>query len=89
MGWCRMCRYVSFVWWTSIAPLPRKIRRRVWNKHLLLRWYRLWIREEETHPSLDIDHEAMLEMDDGERGRYLANLYKRRECAHQNGLAKH
>ncbi len=60
--------------------------RKIWNKRLLLWWHRLWIRKDEFHNSLDIDPDAMMEMDEREKEEYLANLIKRRKAAHQKDL---
>jgi len=77
-------RSILYFWWLLyVKPLPGKIKRRIWNKHILLWWYRLWIRKDEFHRSLDMDSAAMLEMDDGEKGTYLADLVRRREIAHR------
>lgn len=65
-----------------------KIKRCVWNKHLRLWWCRLWIRRDELHSSLDIDPEAMIEMDEQEKKQYLADLTERREEAHRRDLAR-
>ena len=81
-------RLVLFVRWLDIKSLPGKIKRRIWNKRLLLWWYRLWVREDEFHRSLDMDVAAMLEMNERERKKYLADLVHRREIAHQRDLAK-
>jgi len=53
--------------------LPEKLtdlRRRIWNKRLLLWWYRLFIRRDEFHRSLSSDLEAMLVMDSSELRKY-------------------
>ena len=62
--------------------------KKIWNKRLLLWWYRLWIRKDEFHKSLDIDPDAMMEMDEEEKERYLADLVRRRKKAHQKDLAR-
>ena len=88
MKWHEKIRIVLYVWWLDVKSLPGKIKRRIWNKHILLRWHRLWIRKDEFHRSLDMDGAAMLEMNEQERSKYLADLARRREIAHQRDLAK-
>jgi hypothetical protein len=70
-----------FVFWLNIKEIPAKTRRWVWNKHLLLWWYRLWIRRDEFHSSLNMDLDAMLEMNEKEMERYSKDLIKRRLTA--------
>lgn len=79
-------KYVLQIWCFRIRVFPDKIRRYVWNKHLLLWWYRFWIRKDEFHKSLDMDILAMMEMNKEERKKYLLDLLKRREIAHQRGM---
>ncbi|MEA1937148.1 MAG: hypothetical protein U9N04_03485 [Patescibacteria group bacterium] len=76
------------IWQHKIKSFLDKTKRRVWNKRLQLWWYKLWIREDEFHSSLDIDPEAMMEMDKREEEEYLANLRKRRKTAHQKDLVR-
>ena len=79
-------KYFLIVWWYDVKSLPGKIKRRIWNKHILLLWHKLWIRKDEFHKSLDMDPVAMLEMNKKERKKYFADLVKRREEAHQRDL---
>ena len=79
-------KYFLIVWWYDVKLLPSKIKRRIWNKHILLWWYKLWIRKDEFHHSLDMDGVAMLEMNEQERKKYFVNLVRRREKAHQRNL---
>lgn len=88
MKWHKEVLFVLSVWWINIKSLPGKIKRRIWNKHILLWWHRLWVRDDEFHQSLDIDTGAMLEMNKKERDLYLKDLLKRRESAHQKNLTK-
>ncbi|MBU4142592.1 hypothetical protein KJ590_01145 [Patescibacteria group bacterium] len=60
-----------------------RIRWRVWNKHLLLFWHRLWIRRNEFHGSLRLDADALMVMNKKERGRYVKDLFRRRRIAHE------
>lgn len=50
-------------------------------------WGQLWLRRDEFHPSLDIDVDAMLRMNEPDRARYLQNLTRRRNAAHERDLA--
>ena len=59
---------------------------RVWNKHLLLSWYKLWVRKDEFHRSLDLDGRALEVMTKKERQIYCKDLVKRREIAHYKDL---
>lgn len=88
MKWYEKVRIVLYVWWLDMKSLPDKIKRRIWNKHILLWWHRLYIRKDEFHRSLDMDGAAMLEMNEQERKKYLEDLVRRREIAHQRDLAK-
>ncbi|OGG89703.1 hypothetical protein A3H55_03685 [Candidatus Kuenenbacteria bacterium RIFCSPLOWO2_02_FULL_42_16] len=88
MKWQEKVRIVLYVWWLDIKSIPGKIKRRIWNKHILLRWHKLYIRKDEFHHSLNIDGAAMLEMNEQERERYLADIVRRREIAHQRDLTK-
>ena len=76
------------VWRCETNSFLNKVKRYVWNKHCQLWWYRLWIRKDEFHKSLDMDADAMMEMDEGERELYLADLIRRRKKAHQEDLAR-
>jgi len=49
-------------------------------------WYRLWIRKDEFHISLDIDIEAMLTMNEEQKDDYLKDLARRRSLAHQKNF---
>lgn len=55
----------------------------VWNKTIKLWWYRLWIRGDEFHVSLDIDNIAMSVMTEKERREYIEDLAIRRNIAHK------
>ncbi|MGM0408844.1 MAG: hypothetical protein ACQERU_12740 [Bacteroidota bacterium] len=88
MKWHEKVRIVLYIWWLDVKSLPGKIKRRIWNKHILLWWHRLYIRKDEFHRSLDMDGATMLEMNEQERKKYLADLVRRREIAHQRDLTK-
>lgn len=81
-------RIVLSIWWLDIKLLPGKIKRRIWNKHIQLWWHKLWIRKDEFHHSLNMNGAAMLEMNEQEKEKYLADLVRRREIAHQKDMAK-
>ena len=64
----------------------KSMKRRRWNKGILLFWNRLWIRKDEFHSSLEMDARAMLEMDKEERKKYINDLVKRRQIAHDRDM---
>ena len=68
--------------------MPRcvRIKRKIWNAGILLFWYRLWIRKDEFHKSLEKDFKAMSVMDEGQRQAYINDLVIRRNRAHQETL---
>jgi hypothetical protein len=70
----------------SLSEKLADLRRMIWNKRLLLWWYRLFIRRDEFHKSLNSDSEAMLVMDSSELRKYFEDLYRRRKIAHQREL---
>jgi len=65
-----------------------RIKRTAWNSGIKLQWYRLWIREDEFHSSLEMDTEAMLVMSKKRLDSYLNDLAKRRHIAHERDLMK-
>jgi len=62
------------------------LKRRIWNKRILLWWYRLWIRKDEFHQSLATDPYALICMNDDEEKEYFEDLNERREIAHKRSL---
>ncbi len=60
----------------------------IWNKTILLWWYRLWIRKNEFHPSLNLDMKAYCMMNGEQRQKYLIDLYQRRSLAHERNLQR-
>ena len=88
MKWSEKVRVFLFGWWLGIEWKATKIKRRVWNKRILLWWYRLWIRKNEFHCSLEMDAEAMIEMNEQERNVYLLDLLHRRRIAHKRDLSR-
>lgn len=90
----RVARYSTYsaiaraVGWSrpqNMNSLARR-KRRFWNAGLRLWWHRLWIREDEFHPSLDSDPLALSVMTPGERRAYLRDLYQRRAIAHKRRM---
>ncbi|HED38652.1 MAG TPA: hypothetical protein ENI76_10485 [Ignavibacteria bacterium] len=77
--WSQNPKYFFTIWKIEMKFLPRKIKRRIWNKHIILWWYQLWIRKGEFHKSLDMDRATMVEMNKKELEIYWKNLVKRRE----------
>lgn len=88
MTWYEKMRFVLSSYWFNIKSLPCKIKRRFWNKRILFCWYRLYIRKDESHRSLDMDTEAMLEMNEEDQKKYITDLVRRRVIAHQRDIAK-
>lgn len=60
-----------------------KIKRQLWNRGLLLFWYRLYIRKDVFHHSLDIDPEAIKDLSMEKLMIYLKDINKRRKIAEQ------
>jgi hypothetical protein len=56
--------------------------RMFFGSRLRLFWYRLWIRKDEFHQSLNIDSEVMLTMNSKQRQNYMDDLNRRRNVAH-------
>ena len=52
------------------------------HSRLKLFWYRLYIRKDEFHQSLNIDIEAMLSMNKKQQHNYMEDLGRRRNIAH-------
>lgn len=71
--------------WKELERL-RNIRRIIWNKRLKIWWYRIFIRKNEFHSSLDMDIEAMMVMDEMERKKYHDDIRRRRVLAHDRSL---
>lgn len=60
-----------------------RLQRRIWHRGVKLFWYRLWVRDDEFHPSLEMDHEALIDMSEEEERAYRADLRRRRCRTHQ------
>jgi hypothetical protein len=69
--------------WFEIKSWPERTKRIIWNRGIKLQWHRLWIRKDEFHSSLDMDVNAMLDMDEKQLKRYLGDLDKRRQISHE------
>ena len=65
-----------------------QLKRRTWNGGILLWWYRLWVRSDPLHHSLNFDGEALSVMSKKEQEEYINNLLRRREKAHQRARKK-
>lgn len=48
-----------------------------------LLWDRLWLRQDEFHSSLNLNATALLDMSREDRKKYVMDLVKRRNRAHQ------
>jgi len=72
--------------WFEFRSFATRTRRQIWNKGILLWWYKLWIRKNEFHQSLSVDTDAMSVMSDEELCVYDADLAKRRSIAHERDL---
>ena len=65
-----------------------KLRRCIWNRGILLKWNKLYIRKDEFHKSLSLDTEAMIGMTEKKRDEYMLDIMKRRKIAHEADLAR-
>lgn len=63
-----------------------KFFRKLWLLKIKTPWNKLWLRDDEFHSSLDMDGEAMMYMSDEEREKYVIDLVKRRNEAHERDL---
>ena len=87
-NWQKFKHELFIFWHVVLKELPGKIKRQIWNKRLKLWWYELFIRNEEFHPSLDSDFDALLYMGKKERAEYFCDLGERRRIAHERNLAR-
>ncbi|MDD5357517.1 MAG: hypothetical protein PHS53_05260 [Candidatus Pacebacteria bacterium] len=75
----------------AFAKLDRLDRRACCSFPILrlrLWWCRLWIREDEFHPSLDFDHEIIISLDSLGAKRYFDDIGQRRRIAHERDLER-
>jgi hypothetical protein len=64
------------------------IWRAVWNRGVKLAWYRLFIRKDDQHVSLDMDVDAMIDLSPKELVAYHQDISRRRFIAHQRSFGK-
>lgn len=83
-GWVGALLFFIFL---CIKDFFIEIKRLVWNRGLKLGWYRLWVRKDEFHPSLNMDVKAMVGMSKEVRKKYELDLVRRRQIAHDRDLA--
>ena len=81
MNWRKKVLLSVWLCWLDIKGLPGKIKQYVWNRKILLWWYRLWIRKDEFHLSTHYDQDAINEMGEREFEVYRQNLLKRKIIA--------
>lgn len=52
------------------------------------RWAKLWVRKDESHPSLSSHAEYALGLTDQDREKYWQDIIRRRKIAHERDLEK-
>lgn len=72
-----------------VPHLFERITCAVWNRGIKLRWYRLWIRKDEFHPSLSYDPMATRHMSQEQRLAYVKDLNHRRDIARERDLKRY
>ena len=60
--------------------------RRMWLVGIKNKWNKLWIRKDEFNNSLDMNGEMLIHMTEKEREKYMIDLVRRRNIAHERGL---
>lgn len=60
--------------------------KRIWLVEIKLRWNKLWIRKNKFHKSLDLDSETMKYMTKHGQVKYIDDLVRRRNIAHERDL---
>lgn len=78
--------FILFIIELKIKRLIKQVKCRIWNKNILLRFYKLWIRDDESHISLSMDLKLMCVLNKKERNKYLKDLYRRRDIAHKRDM---
>ena len=58
----------------------------LWFWRIKLWWYALWVRKDEFHKSLNMDGRSMFKMNEKERRKYINDLVRRRNIAHDRTL---
>ncbi len=76
------------IMWQDLKELPGKAKRLIWNRGIKLQWYRLWVREDEAHQSLDMDILALLDMNPQQREAYMWDLVRRRQISHERDIER-
>ena len=66
----------------KITWLKEKLCSNIYHGGVKLLWYKLWIRKDEFHKSLDMDIETMIGMSEKRKNKYLEDLTRRRQIAH-------
>jgi hypothetical protein len=79
-------RLKLLLWKYKLIELPHKVKCSIWNRGILLMWYRLYIRQDDMHVSLDIDIEAVVGMSEVRYKRYMDSIVKRRRIAHLRSM---
>ncbi len=51
-------------------------------------WNRAWIRKDEFDQSLNMDARVLVDMSEEDRKKYISDLVRRRNIAHERDLAK-
>jgi len=63
-------------------------KRKILNRGIKLFWNKLWVRKDEFHSSLDIDPKAISSMNHKEQEKYMNDLVRRRNIAHERDINK-
>lgn len=72
-------RLARSILWLTYHMKMLKHRPKLW-------WDRLYIREDEFHHSLDMDANIMMDMNERDREKYIADLVRRRQIAHDREM---
>lgn len=73
-------KYVTDIFkWLVYQLKMLKHRPRLW-------WNKLFIRSNEFHSSLDMDAYALVDMNENDRKKYIADLIRRRNIAHERDM---
>ena len=77
-----------YIYGEEISEFFLSVKRKIWNCGIKLWWYKLWIRKDEFHKSLDLDVFAMMEMDKKQMKKYIEDIAHRRHTAHLKDLER-
>ncbi|KKP32687.1 MAG: hypothetical protein A2312_03865 [Candidatus Staskawiczbacteria bacterium RIFOXYB2_FULL_32_9] len=80
-SWRKWWNYTVLFFRWGLREKLHELRCLIWNAGIKLWWYRLWIRKDVSHPSLDLDHFAMLSMGKKRLRQYLDDNARRRKIA--------